>query len=241
MLGAHRRVHTWREPFALAPRLGDLVTILKYPDREAREGRGAESGGFNDIGTDAIDVENVGLKLHEQVVVTRAAVDLEDPQRAGVFAHGVEDIAILERDAFEHRARDMPAGGIARKPCEQTACIWAPMGGTKSRKRGDKHDVTTLFDRPRERLDLGRVVDKVQSIAHPLHRRSSDKCGAFKRILHVIANLRRHRRQQTVFAVHNLGAGVEQEKASGAVGAFRFALGKTRLAKERRLLIARDS
>ena len=49
------------------------------------------------------------LKLHEQVVARRAAVDSQQAQarQAGVLAHGVQHLARLEADGLQQRARNV--------------------------------------------------------------------------------------------------------------------------------------
>src|SRR6266545_3157181 len=60
---------------------------------------GTEGGGLADGGTDDRNSEDVGLQLHEEVVLRGAAVHLERLGRtAAVRRHGLEDLAALEGD-----------------------------------------------------------------------------------------------------------------------------------------------
>src|SRR6185436_19434465 len=76
------------EVLLLAPGLLHLRLIFPDAGAEARQERGTEGGGLHQLGARDLDAEDVGLKLHQQVVGRRAAVDLEHGQRAaGVALH----------------------------------------------------------------------------------------------------------------------------------------------------------
>ena len=70
--------------------------------------RRAERRRLDERGPHDLAAEHVGLELHQQIVGRGAAVDLERAQRhARVALHRAEQIGDLQRDALEHRARQV--------------------------------------------------------------------------------------------------------------------------------------
>jgi hypothetical protein len=57
----------------------------------------------------------------------------------------------------------------------------------------------------------------------------------------LVAELVADRREQTVLALHDLGAGLEDEEVARAVGVLALTRVERRLAERRRLLVAEDA
>jgi hypothetical protein len=74
--------------------------------------RGAEGGGFHINGPDYCFAQDIGLKLHQEIVNGGSSVYSKFADAlAGVGFHGVDELAALEGDAFERGADDVSFAG----------------------------------------------------------------------------------------------------------------------------------
>ena len=81
----------------------------------------------------------------------------------------------------------------------------------------------------------------MQSVAQPLHDRTADEDTALEGVVHLVADLPRHGRDQVVLREDGLLAAVHQQEAARAVGVLDHARLGAHLAEERGLLVAGDT
>src|ERR1044071_1671408 len=90
--GVHRRLPA----LVLGPVLAQVLLVAPEARREPGRVRRAERGGLGHLRPDDWHAEQVGLELHQQVVLHHAAVDLERFERdARVGVHRLDDLAAL--------------------------------------------------------------------------------------------------------------------------------------------------
>ncbi len=171
------------------------------PDAQTCQIRGPECRGLGHARTHHGHAEQVGLKLHQQIVDARAAVRAEfleaDP---GVIFHYPEHVANLIRDSFERGTSDVELRRAPREADDDAARIGVPMRRTQPGK--GRHEIHTTVVRYlcRERLDLAGRFDDAQAVTKPLHDRASDEDAAFECVLrHPVTEAPRDGGEQIVF------------------------------------------
>ena len=187
-------------------------------------------------------VHHVRLKLHEEVVHTRAAVDLQRIQTdARIQLHGVEHVVGLEGEGFEGRADQVVFVHAAGQSHDRAARVGIPMRRAQSGER--RHDITArrITHAGREVFAVGGAVDQLELVTEPLDRRARDIDRAFERIIHLAVEPPRDGGEQSVLGEHRLFSRVHQHKTAGAVGVLCLSLIEAGLSEQRRLLIARGS
>ena len=99
----------------------------------------------------------VGLQLAEQVVGRGAAVDRELGQRRRPASRviSVDDVAHLERDRLQGRAREVRAGGAAGDAEDRAAGVRVPVRRAEPGQRRHEDDAAGVGHGARQRLDLG--------------------------------------------------------------------------------------
>src|SRR5882762_9216159 len=114
---------------------------------------GAQRGGFLNHRPHYFAIENIGLKLHQQLISHHPAVHPQRSQRnMRVFFHRFHYFARLKRCSFQNRARQVPFVGVSCKPRDHAPRILFPMRRIQTRKRWHKINVSVIFHRARQRL-----------------------------------------------------------------------------------------
>ncbi len=102
-------------------------------DRQARGVGGAQAGRLGHLGPNDLGAQDVGLKLHQEIVDGGAAVDLEPLQRhAAVGVHGLQHFTRLVADRFQRGAHDVGPVDVAGQADDDAAGVAAPVGGEES-------------------------------------------------------------------------------------------------------------
>jgi hypothetical protein len=187
--------------------------------------------------------EHVGLELHEQVVGDHSAVDLQLRQRdAGVGVDRIEHLASLEGGGLERGARDVALVHEARQADQRAPGIRPPVWREQAGECRHEIGAAVVVDARSEGLDLIRGTDEAEVVAQPLHEgaRHGDRPleGVVRRL---IPQLVAEGREQPVLRVDDLGARVEDQEVTGAVGVLRLARVECGLAECRGLLVSEDS
>ena len=178
---------------------GDVVGRVPEADRQPGEVRGAERRRLGHLRPHDRHAEQVGLKLHQQLLAGGAAVDAQLRQiDSRVGLHRFEQVGDLEGDALERGAGDVAGGRAAREPDDRAARVGIPVRRAQAGERGHEVDAAAVGHRRRQRLDLGRLRDDAEPVAQPLDHRAADEDAAFERVLGLAADLPGDRREQPV-------------------------------------------
>src|SRR5450432_3841337 len=157
---------------------GGLAPLVDRGQADAEGGQlgGAQRGRLDHLGAEDLRVQEIGLRLHQQIVGGGAPVDAETIEGApGVGLHGGDQVDVLQRDRFQRGARDVGAGRPARDSADEPPRLRAPVRRAQTGQRRDDRDAARIGDRPRERLDLGGARDDTEAVAQPLHQRAGDE------------------------------------------------------------------
>src|SRR3954465_399782 len=121
-------VHLGLPALVLLPVLAQVLLLGPEAGREARGVRGAQRRGLRHDGPDDRHAEQVGLELHEQLVLHHAAVDLQRLEiDARVLVHRLDDLTALVRRGLERRPRDVPRRDEAGQAGEDAARVGLPV------------------------------------------------------------------------------------------------------------------
>ena len=119
------------------------------------------------------------------------------------------------------------------------AGVLVPVRRTQTGER--RHDVAAVRvpDLLRHVLAVAGVLQQMQLVPQPLDSCARYKNRTFQRVIYLSIQPPRHGGDQPVLGEYRLLAGVHQQKAARAEGAFGLAPGKAGLAEQRGLLVAR--
>ena len=136
-----------------------LVGVRPHAGRESGEARGAERGRLDHVGPLDGNAEHVGLKLHQPVVVRRAAVDAQpiERRRRSPRACVLEHVRGAVRHRLERGAHEMRATRSAREPDDRSARVGFPVRRAESRQRRHEIHAVGRLDRARQRFRLARA------------------------------------------------------------------------------------
>ncbi len=176
----HRRL----EPTIDSPIGGDVTRVAPVSDRQPGEVRGTERRRLEDFRTNDRDAQEVGLKLHEQIVGGGAAVDPQFRQLdVRIRFHRGEDLRALKGDRFERGSRDVAPARAARQAEYRATRVRIPMRRAQTRECRDQIDPAVVRDAGGEPLDFGGRANDPQLVAQPLHHRAADEHAAFECII----------------------------------------------------------
>ena len=126
--------------------------------------------------------ENVGLELHQQLVVDHAAIHLERRElHARILLHGVQHFARLVGRGLQRRAADVALVHERVSPTIAPRASACQCGRTG--RRTPARNRCRRCRRPAGRVfDVLCEVEDLQIVAQPLHQRAGDGNRAFQRI-----------------------------------------------------------
>src|SRR5437867_8488948 len=231
------------------PRMGGgpfLAEVLRILEKSYSKTGGAgcpERGSFIDRRLHHRPVKDIGLKLHEQIVLHHASINSEQLKtRATVFLHCLDDLARLKRSCLQNRSREMALVRISCQSGNYAPRIMLPVRSVQPRKRRHEIHASIVLDGPRKCFDFRARADQAEVVAQPLHQRARDRDAAFKCVMcRFAAEPECNRREQTALGLNGLLASVHQEKASSAISILCFTGTKAGLPDERSLLIAQNA
>jgi hypothetical protein len=220
------------------------LDIRHVPDAGAdpRQAGGPERRGLAHLGNEHGCAEDVGLELHQPPVRDRAAVGAKLGHRlarGGLL--GADRIDRLVGDRLEGRAREVAAVGSPCEAHDRAAGVRIPVRRAEPGQRWDEVDAVVRAEVLRELLGLRGRVDDAEPVAQPLDRGPGDEDRRLERVVGVFAQPPGDRGQEAFGGLGGLRPRVEQDEASGAVGALRHPGAVAGLPEERRLLVARDA
>src|SRR5207244_4818323 len=121
------------------PFLAEVLRILEKSYSKTGGVDCPERGSFIDRRFHHRSVENIGLNLHEQIVVHHASINSEHLKtRATVFLHCLDDLARLKRSCLQNCSREMALVRISRQSGNHAPLIMLPVRSVQPRKCGHK-------------------------------------------------------------------------------------------------------
>ena len=186
-------------------------------------------------------LEEVGLHLQQEVVAACATVDAQFFQLLmRVELHGFQQIRRLERDRLQRGARHVRLSGSPREPEHRTAGIGVPMGCTEAHECRHEEYTAGIRHARGKRLDFG--AERISFKPSRSHCTTAPPMNTLpSRAYSSDSSAPGDGREQTVVRHRPGRAGILQQKTSRAVSVFAHPRLETRLAEQRRLLIAGDA
>ena len=178
-LGRHRRLELAIE----RPVVRHVVRADPVAHRQARQVRGTERGRLRNDGTPDRHAEEVGLELQQGVVGGGAAVHLAAPTAAAPAS------ALHQRRARRASGRPSSPRSPARcgrssvsrvRPMMSPRAYGIPVRRAEADERRHEVDAAGVRHGRRQPLDFGRAPNRLQAVAHPLHRGAGDEDGALR-------------------------------------------------------------
>src|SRR5947208_2481657 len=222
------------------PFLAEVLRILEKSYSKTGGVGCPERGSFIDRRLHHRPVKDIGLKLHEQIVLHHASINSEHLKaRATVFLHCAEDRERMKRSCLQNCSREMAIVRISRQSGNHAPRIMLPVRSVQPRKCGHKIHTAVVLDGPRKCFDFRARADQAEVVAQPLHQRARDRNAALQCVMcRLAAKPEGNRREQTTFGLNGPLASVHQEKASSAISILCFTGTKAGLPDKRSLLIA---
>mmetsp|Transcript_13807 Transcript_13807/g.40972 ORF Transcript_13807/g.40972 Transcript_13807/m.40972 type:complete len:430 (+) Transcript_13807:282-1571(+) len=223
---------------------GHVAQAAPHASADAGHDGGAGGGRLDVCGALDGHVEQVGLRLEELVGERDAAIDAEGDEGGGrVEAHRVHDVLGLERDALEHRARDVALVVSEGEPHERTARVVAPVGGEQPTERRDKVDTVRGGHLRGEARHLRRRPDHPERVTEPVDPDRAARDRPLERVRRRRAGPQpiERSREQPVRRRHDPLAGVHQQESARPVRDLSLPHVKAALADHRTLLVADDT
>src|SRR5207245_5042269 len=110
------------------PFLAEVLGILEKTHSQTSRISRPERGSFIDRRFHHRSVENIGLNLHEQIVVHHASINSEHLKtRATVFLHRLDNFPRLKRSCLQNRSREMALVRISRQSGDYAPRIMLPV------------------------------------------------------------------------------------------------------------------
>ena len=182
----------------------------------------------------------VGLHLQHEVHYRGTTINPQitnrHTRRAG---HGVDHVAGLHHHALDGGTCDVRTSGATGDTENGAARIRVPPGAAEPDECWDEHDSAGIGHAFCERTNFTRGINDVEAVAQPLHGSPGHKdctLECIDRWLRI--ELPCHRGEHALGRRRTRRADIQQHETAGAIGVLGAARCETRLAKERRLLIA---
>src|SRR5437867_6100354 len=191
-----------------APEAGSHASQIRRTQPRRLRHRGPDHG----------DIEDIRLKLAEEVVGGGTAIDAQ-PSRddPGVGGHGLEDVTALVRDRLQRRASEMGGGRAPRQAHDGTPRPHVPVGRAQAHERRHEIDAAGVGNGLRDALAVGGGAQDAEAVAQPLDGGAGDEDAALEGVGDPSVETPRDRREQPVARRDGSVAGVEQQETAGAV------------------------
>ena len=135
----------------------------------------------------------------------------------------------------------MGAGCTTGDAYDRAAGILIPIRSGQTGERRNKIDTATVRNRGSKFLNLAAALDEPEAVAQPLDDAAAYIDGAFKGVLHFVADLPRHGGEEVVLREDGLVTDVQHDEATGAIGVLDRTRCEAHLAEERTLLVTGDT
>ena len=109
--------------------------------------------------------------------------------------------------------------GIAREADDHAASVGLPIWSLKAGKCGYKINSAVVVGSAGQRFDFGAGLDEAEIVSNPLHQCAGNCDAALESIAWLfVPKSVSYRGEQPVLRENSFRAGVEEQKASGAIG-----------------------
>ncbi len=207
--------------------------------RHARHDAGAGGAELGDLVAAHRAAEDIGLHLHERVVVGSATIHRQPVETvAEVALHRSEDVADLQCDRFQRGTGDLGPGGCEGQAGNGRAGAVIPMGGAEAGEGGNHDHAAVALGGLGKRGQRGDV-GKTEEGHHPRCRLGGNRDVALKRVGRAGATAPGDGRRQAAFGEYRRFSHGHQ-RGAGAVGRLDLAGGANGVAEERGMGIAHD-
>ena len=144
----------------------------------------AHSGGLDALRPLDLRVDDIGLELHQEVVLASAAVDFQSAQPyAGSLFHSCQDIAGLECQGLKGSTDQVIFVDTAGKSDNRSASVGIPVRSAQAGECGNDIAAVGILDSGREVLGIRRLVNELELVAQPLDSRACYEYGTFQSVL----------------------------------------------------------
>ena len=183
-------------------------------------------------------IDDIGLELHEEVVLACAAVDLKSFElNAGAFFHSCEDIACLECERLESCTDQVILVNTAGQACDSSACVRIPVRSAESCECRNNIASVRIRYTCCEVFGIRRTVDDLELIAQPLDRCTCYEDRTFKSILDLTVKTPCDCCKKSVVRIDRLLTDVHKHEASCSVCVLSHAGLEACLSEESSLLV----
>ena len=180
---------------------------------------GTEGRGVFHLGADHGRLENVGLELHEELVLRGTAVGTDFAQTAtSGTGHHVDEVLNLVGYRLQGGAQEVGTGGGKRHAEHGPLHVLLPPRGTKAREGGHDVDAAVVVDRRGLGFHGGGLVDEFQLVANPLERGAGAVDIAFVTVEVLAQHGEAHTGDEALGSGFRLFADVDHHRRTGAVG-----------------------
>src|SRR6266545_67388 len=233
-------VHLGAPVLVLAPVGPEVVDLLPEPDGQARRVGRAERRGLRHGRPDHRHAEDVGLELHQEVVVDHPAIDLQLLQGdAGVRVHGIHNLAGLPCRGLQGRPGDVALGDVSGEAHDRAAGVASPVRGEQAGEGRYEIGPAVVLHGLGEILHLGRRLDQPQVVPQPLHEGAGDGDRSLQAVHSgLAADLVPERRQKPALGLDGCRSRVQEQEVPRPVGVLGIADIERGLAEYGRLLVA---
>ena len=164
-------------------------------------------------------VDDIGLELHEEVVLAGAAVNLQSVQlNAGTLFHGCQNIVGLECQGLQGCTDDVILVDAAGKAGDSASCIRIPVGSAQTCEGRNNIASIGIFYSGCEVLGIRGLVNQLHLVAEPLDSSTCYEYGTFQSVLNLAVKTPCDGGQKAVVRIKRLVADIHQHEAACAVG-----------------------
>ena len=176
--------HLRNEFLVESPVLDDILLAVPEAHCKACQVGSAHSGGLDALRPLDLRVDDIGLELHQEVVLASAAVDFQSAQPyAGSLFHSCQDIAGLECQGLKGSTDQVIFVDTAGKSDNRSASVGIPVRSAQAGECGNDIAAVGILDSGREVLGIRRLVNELELVAQPLDSRACYEYGTFQSVL----------------------------------------------------------
>mmetsp|Transcript_11779 Transcript_11779/g.19938 ORF Transcript_11779/g.19938 Transcript_11779/m.19938 type:complete len:317 (+) Transcript_11779:116-1066(+) len=233
-------LHVGHKSLVRSPQRLNLCCIFPDANGQSSSKRSSHRSRFHHPRTDNIHVDNVRLKLHQKLVVAGTPVHFEFLEsHVGIGVNRIKDFSRLVGCCLQCRTTNMSLVVRGGHSYNTGAGIGPPIGGKQPSKGRNEVKPTVGLCSGCQSLGLGCVLNHAKLITQPLNGTARVANTPLQSINDIIvANLKRHCRQQSMGTRDHVGSGVHHQEHPGPVGVLGFARTEGALPKQGSLLVS---
>mmetsp|Transcript_12716 Transcript_12716/g.28097 ORF Transcript_12716/g.28097 Transcript_12716/m.28097 type:complete len:410 (-) Transcript_12716:1446-2675(-) len=205
----------------MAQHVLDFVNPMVEVDCETGSECRTKHCGLGHPGAQHLAAEQVGLKLHQEVVGGHSSINMHSTEvLAEVFLHGLHDVHGAEGDSLEGSTAEVFPIRVESHANSDCPRVLAPVGGEEPAEGRHERHAAGVLHRLRQGFDLASILDEPHVVAKPLHCAAGASHRAFQGVvgLGLGTKLETDSGQQAALRRDGLEASVEKHEASSAIG-----------------------